>query len=112
MPLRPAVSASQLFATSWVTSSSASVMMVAATAPDRAPDRARPRPTTSPITHAASTATTIAHPAPRCASVMPNGASGMTRTFCVGSTANRANVYPAIAPNPMWPNDSTPVLPM
>ena len=35
----------------------------------------------------------------------------MRLAFSAGEMAKIANAYPAMAPNPMWPNESTPVLP-
>ena len=92
--------------------SNARVMTVAATAPDLAPERARPKPTTSPTTTVIATAAAAATSGLSDTSSSPRGTSGTIRALRSTVVASSANAYPLMAANPMWPNDSTPVLPM
>ena len=85
---------------------------VAATAPDLAPDRARPTPTTSPVTAVTTTAAAAATSGSSDTPSRPRGTSGTMRALRSTVVARSANAYPLMAANPMWPNESTPVLPM
>ena len=86
-------------------------MTAAEMAPVRAPERMSPHPMMNAATSVTPIAASVATAGGRLTSASPSGASGMIWAFRSGEMARTANAYPAIAPNPMWPNDMTPVLP-
>ena len=108
----PPVRSVQLTASSKVANSSDSVMTVGAMAPDAAAERTSPSPTTPATATVRTTATAMAAAGCTVMSTSPNGASGTRRALRSPSMANSTKAYPATAPNPTWPNDRIPVLPM